>query len=58
MAALNFPNPPLTVDQEYSAPNGYLYRWDGEVWTVLRFSALPSEAGYGAGGYGEKGYGA
>src|SRR5215831_1980244 len=34
MAALDFPNPPLTVGQLYNAPNGVTYQWDGTVWTV------------------------
>jgi hypothetical protein len=33
MAALDFPNPPLTVGQQYAAPTGVLYVWDGTVWT-------------------------
>src|SRR5215831_16077785 len=34
MAALDFPNPPLTVGQLYNAPNGVTYQWDGTVWSV------------------------
>jgi hypothetical protein len=31
VAALNFPSSP-TVGQQYFAPNGAIYAWDGEVW--------------------------
>src|SRR5262245_33804501 len=34
MAALDFPNPPLTVGQLYNGTNGGTYQWDGTVWTV------------------------
>jgi len=34
MAALDFPNSP-TVGQQFAAPNGALYSWDGAVWTAL-----------------------
>src|SRR5215467_7632533 len=34
MAALDFPNPPLTVGQLYNGTNGVTYQWDGTVWTV------------------------
>src|SRR5215813_141960 len=34
MAALDFPNPPLTVGQTYAGTNGITYTWDGTVWTV------------------------
>ena len=34
MAALDFPNAP-TVGQQFAAPNGALYSWDGAVWTAL-----------------------
>lgn len=30
---LVFPAPPLTVGQQYSAPNGVTYIWDGLCWT-------------------------
>ena len=33
MAALDFPNPPLTVGQTYTAPTGAIYTWDGAVWS-------------------------
>jgi hypothetical protein len=33
MAALNFPSSP-SVGQEYAAPNGVTYTWDGEAWTL------------------------
>jgi Repeat of unknown function (DUF5907) len=32
MAALDFPSAP-TVGQQYFAPNGAIYAWDGEAWT-------------------------
>jgi hypothetical protein len=32
--ALDFPDPPLTVGQQYAAPTGVLYAWDGAVWTA------------------------
>src|SRR5262245_7500921 len=34
MAALDFPNPPLTVGQLYNGTNGVTYQWDGTVWSV------------------------
>src|SRR5215813_8457982 len=34
MAALDFPSSP-TVGQQFAAPNGALYSWDGAVWTAL-----------------------
>jgi len=30
--ALDFPNPPLTVGQTYTASNSVTYHWDGAVW--------------------------
>jgi hypothetical protein len=33
-AALVFPPPPLTIGQEYTAPNGIIYTWDGQAWTA------------------------
>src|SRR5262252_7619993 len=30
---LDFPNPPLTVGQQYVGPNNTTYQWDGVVWT-------------------------
>lgn len=41
MADLIFPSPPLTIGQEYAAPNGIIYTWDGEVWSSgVGFTAL------------------
>src|SRR5262247_2257581 len=34
MAALDFPNPPLTVGQLYNGTNGVTYQWDGTVWSL------------------------
>src|SRR5262245_40411161 len=34
MAALDFPNPPLTIGQLYNGTNGVTYQWDGTVWSV------------------------
>src|SRR5215475_10780838 len=31
MAALDFPNSP-TTNQQYAAPNGVTYQWDGAAW--------------------------
>jgi len=33
MAALDFPNSP-TLNQQYPAPNGITYQWDGAAWVV------------------------
>lgn len=33
MAALDFPNSP-TTNQQYAAPNGVTYQWDGAAWVV------------------------
>src|SRR5262245_40950027 len=33
MAALDFPNSP-TLNQQYVAPNGVTYKWDGTAWIV------------------------
>jgi hypothetical protein len=33
MAALDFPNTP-TLNQQYAAPNGVTYQWDGAAWIV------------------------
>jgi len=33
MAALDFPNSP-TLNQQYAAPNGVTYQWDGTAWIV------------------------
>src|SRR5215831_8423741 len=33
MAALDFPNSP-TLNQQYAAPNGVTYQWDGAAWIV------------------------
>jgi len=32
MPVLDFPNPPLTVGQQYAGSNGTTYQWDGQVW--------------------------
>lgn len=34
MPPLDFPNPPLTVNQTFTASNGVAYLWDGTKWTV------------------------
>ena len=33
---LDFPNPPLTGNQTYAAPNGVTYTWDGAAWVNTR----------------------
>jgi len=34
MTDLLFPPPPLTLGQQYTAPNGVTYSWDGIAWTT------------------------
>jgi len=34
MAAIDFPNPPLTVGQQFTSATGTLYTWDGVAWTT------------------------
>src|SRR5262245_17776682 len=41
MAALDFPNPPLTNGQQFTAASGITYSWDGTAWTIVT-AALPS----------------
>ncbi|HMB37419.1 MAG TPA: tail fiber domain-containing protein [Methylomirabilota bacterium] len=40
MAALDFPNSP-TNGQQYAAPNGATYQWDGVVWAVVPVGSAP-----------------
>jgi hypothetical protein len=40
MAALDFPNSP-TIGQQYAAPNGATYQWDGVVWAVVPVGSAP-----------------
>jgi hypothetical protein len=40
MAALDFPNSP-TIGQQYGAPNGATYQWDGVVWAVVPVGSAP-----------------
>src|SRR5215510_7566398 len=47
MAVLDFPNPPLTVGQQFLAGSGITYSWDGAVWTI---AATPTGASGPAGG--------
>src|SRR5262245_19394631 len=47
MAVLDFPNPPLTVGQQFVAGSGITYGWDGVTWTIV---ATPPTAGGPAGG--------
>jgi hypothetical protein len=43
MAAIDFPNPPLTVGQTFVASNGVTYKWDGAAWvSVPAGSSAPS----------------
>jgi len=44
MAALDFPNSP-TNGQQYSAPNGAIYTYDGTAWTVSGVLSTGSAAG-------------
>src|SRR5262245_14448125 len=44
MAALDFPNSP-TNGQQYSAPNGAIYTWDGAGWTSAGVIGTGSTAG-------------
>jgi len=39
MAALDFPNSP-TLNQQYAAPNGVTYQWDGTAWIVSGSAAV------------------
>src|SRR5215475_13952181 len=39
MAALDFPSSP-TLNQQFAAPNGVTYKWDGTAWVVLGGSGL------------------
>lgn len=39
MAALDFPNNP-TLNQQYAAPNGVTYQWDGVAWIVSGSAAV------------------
>src|SRR5215471_14158895 len=44
MAALDFPNSP-TNGQQYSAPNGVIYTYDGVAWTTSGVLSTGSAAG-------------
>jgi hypothetical protein len=44
MAALDFPSSP-TVGQQYTAPNGAIYTWDGAAWTVSGVLSTGTAAG-------------
>jgi hypothetical protein len=46
MAALDFPSSP-TVGQQYAAPNGVTYQWDGAAWVVT--GGPPGQLWTGAG---------
>jgi Chaperone of endosialidase len=46
MAALDFPNSP-TLNQQYAAPNGVTYQWDGAAWVVT--GGPPGQLWTGAG---------
>lgn len=35
MSLLDFPNPPLTVGQQFTATNGVPYVWDGLAWSLV-----------------------
>src|SRR5215475_2544726 len=39
MAALDFPSSP-TLNQQFAAPNGVTYKWDGTAWVVLGGAGL------------------
>jgi hypothetical protein len=41
MAAIDFPNPPLTVGQTFAASNGVTYKWDGAVWVSVPAGSAP-----------------
>jgi hypothetical protein len=40
MAALDFPNPPLTVGQQFTSASGIIYTWDGLAWTTQPAEAV------------------
>src|SRR5215475_12416847 len=44
MAALDFPNSP-TLNQQFAAPNGVTYKWDGTAWIVLGGAGLWTDTG-------------
>ena len=35
MAIIDFPNPPLTVNQTFAAGNGATYKWNGTMWITV-----------------------
>ena len=50
---LEFPNPPLTLNQQFTATNGVTYQWDGQVWVAVSLGAaggtvqIPGNLGVG-----------
>jgi hypothetical protein len=50
MAALNFPSSP-TIGEQYVAPNGITYTWDGETWTAAGGTATGAAGGDLSGTY-------
>ncbi len=42
---LDFPNPPLTVGQQFTATNSVNYQWDGTVWTLTPRPGASGPAG-------------
>lgn len=45
MAALDFPNPPLTIGQTFTASNAVQYTWDGAVWALVPGPGASGPAG-------------
>ncbi len=39
---IEFPNPPLTVGQTFTATNGVTYTWDGVVWAEVPWQGVPA----------------
>jgi hypothetical protein len=47
MAAVLFPDPPITVGQQFTATNGVTYQWDGGAWVSVPATSYPPSGAAG-----------